>query len=198
MARSGMTRLIDRVRSLTYAGTAEYSVGTANFWDADHVEQLLDDHRSDIYRHSLTPITEYRSGTAAYYTYASGATEWETTTGGTSIFFVQDSAGSNVSTASYTPDYQRGNITFTTDQSGSAYYVTGRVYDIYAAGASLLEQWAAREARQFEVETPAVRAMRQQKMENLLAMAAQLRGQSSGIAGTGGGMINLYRSDRVY
>jgi hypothetical protein len=197
MARTTMTRLIDRVRTLTYAGTAEYTVGTASFWDADHVQEVLDANRRDVYRANLHIQETYDAGAVQYKVYEAHLSEWETTDGGTATFVVQTSPGVTVGTASYTADYQRGVVTFTSDQAGAAYLVTGRVYDIYAAAADLLEAWAAREARQYEVETPAVRAMRQQKMKQLLSMAGQYRAKSSGPGGVGGGGggVSLYRSD---
>lgn len=200
MARSTMARLIDRVRTLTYAGSSEYQVGTANFWDADHIQEVLDANRADVYRADLNSQLTYDGGTAQYKVYQAPYAEWESTDGGTTVFYVQTSPGVTVGTANYTADYQRGVVTFSADQGGTAYLVTGRVFDVYAAAADVLEAWAAREARQFEVETPAVRAMRQQKMANLLTMAAQYRAKSSGPggAGGGGGGVSLYRSDMRY
>jgi hypothetical protein len=50
MSRQGMDDIIGRVRGLIAAGTAEYTLGTAKYWDADQIEQVLDRHRQDLVR----------------------------------------------------------------------------------------------------------------------------------------------------
>lgn len=197
MARPTMARLIDRVRGLTYAGTAEYTVGTVNYFSDDHIQTYLDDHREDVWREAMEVEPTYESTGVVYKVYELERTEWESTDGGTAVFYVQDVTGTTIGTANYTVDYQRGYVTFATDRGGTAYFSNGRVYDIYAAAADLLTAWAAREARQFDVSTPAVNAKRSQKADYLLKMASQYRAMSSGPGaepGSGGG-VSLYRSD---
>lgn len=197
MARSTMARLIDRVRGLTYAGTAEYTVGTVNYFSDDHIQTYLDDHREDVWREAMEVEPTYEATGVVYKVYELERTEWESTDGGTAVFYVQDVSGATIGTANYSVDYQRGYVTFTTDRGGTAYFSNGRVYDIYAASADLLEAWAAREARQFDVSTPAVNAKRSQKVQELRNQASLYRARSAGPGGEpgSGGGVSLYRSD---
>ena len=48
---------------------------------------------------------------------------------------VEDSDGDIIGTANWTADYARGLISFTADQAGTTYFVTGRTYDLNAAAA---------------------------------------------------------------
>jgi len=109
MSRDGMSDNISRVRSLTYAGTAEYSLGTANFWDDNQIEQVLDRHRQDLTRHKLMREPSYIGGGSVEYTRLRSAYGFlETAASGTTVFFIEDSVGDDRGTSTYTPDYQLG------------------------------------------------------------------------------------------
>ncbi|MBI4496850.1 MAG: hypothetical protein HY689_02985 [Chloroflexi bacterium] len=177
-ARSGMAVLIDQVRTLTQASTAEYTLGTASFWDDDHVQELLDGHRVDVYRELLTPIPKHvGGGSIQWLEYRSQFRNLEQTDGGTAVFIVEDSTGADSGTANWTADYQRGIVTFTADQRGTSYFLTGRAYDLYGAAADLLTAWAAREKLQFDFSTDGQRFHRSQKVKMLMQMAVEYRRQ---------------------
>src|SRR5258706_5256399 len=75
------------------------------------------------------------SGTLSYTDYRSSRGYYEQTTGGTAIFWLQDSAGSTAGTNIYSVDYRRGKITFNNTTNGTVYYLNGSSYDMNAAAA---------------------------------------------------------------
>lgn len=167
-----MAQLIQTVRGLTYAGTAEYTAGTASFWDNDQIEQVLDRHRIDLIRHKLSAEATYTGGGSVVYTrQRSGYGHLES---GTALV-IEDSIGDDRGTATYSADYQLGVFEFTTDQAGTALYLTARSYDIYAAAGELLDAWASAEARAFDFSTDGQSFSRSQKAAGLRAQASAMR-----------------------
>lgn len=171
MSRSGMSDLIQRVRTLTGAGTAGYSVGTANYWDADQVQDVLDRHRYPIERALMDPVATYTGGSVIYTRYSAPAGYLEA---GTALS-VTDGVGNEIGTALWSADYQRGEFTFTTDQGSAGRYITGRTYDVHAAAAELLEAWASHEAQAFDFTTDGQSFARSQRAQGLRAQASDLR-----------------------
>ena len=179
MARSTLAQLITDVRGLTFAGTAEYTLGATVYFSDDHIQRHLDAHREDIWNVPLRAIARpIGGGSVAYYDHEVGYGNLEATSAGTAIFTVRDSLGATIGTASYSVDYQRGMVTFVTDTAGSARYADARTYNVYAAAADLLESWAAREALSFDIQTEDQRLTRSQKQKQLLAMASEYRAQA--------------------
>lgn len=150
-ARSGMTDIIQTVRDLSATGTADYTVGATTYWTDNQIQDALDQNRTDVYVLSVSPVRETDSGgTARYYDYHIGAQYIEQTTGGTSIFFIQETDGTYIGTASYTMDYKRGVATFGSDTTGSALLFSFRSYDPYAAAADIWDMKAAHVADRFD------------------------------------------------
>jgi hypothetical protein len=150
-ARSTMTTLVQRVRELTATGTADYTVGTASYWSDEQLQAVLDRNRLEFVDNKLAPLKETDSGgTVRYYVHQVSYINLEETTGGTAILYVRDSDGTRAGTADYTVDYLAGRVTFTADTAGTAYYLTGRTYDLYAAAAEVWRQKAAHVAERFD------------------------------------------------
>lgn len=190
MSRSTLATLIDQLRGLTDAGHADYNLGTAVYWDADQLQAVLDRHRLDVRREPLHAVVDYLSGgTVRYLEYRSAHAHFETTDGGTAVFVVEDSTGADVGTASYTPDYLRGVITFGADQAGTAYYLTGRAYDLNAAAADVWRMKAANVAKYYDFSTDNHSMSRSQMHKHYLEMADYYAGQSAPQ------VITMYRSD---
>jgi len=176
MSRTGNADLIARVRSLTSVGTAEYTNGTANMWDADQIEQVLDRHRMDITRERLIPDRNNDAGGAVSYTVFRSA--FGNMESGTALFIedgVGDDRTAGTATANYSGDYQRGTFTFGADQAGTALYITARSYDLYGAAAEVLESWAGSAARDFDFSTDSSSFSRSQKSKAMLEQARVLR-----------------------
>jgi hypothetical protein len=185
-ARSGMANLVQRVRDLTFAGTAEYTLGTVTYWSDTQIQSLLDAHRRETTYEPLQAVSTQAVGSATYTLYLVGAQNIES---GTAVFAIQDGAGSAIGTASYSADYALGQVTFTSNQAGSSRYISYRNYDVYAASADLLTQWAAREARAFDYSGDGQSLKRSQKFTQLKEMADEYRAKAWVVT------VGVHRSD---
>ena len=140
MARSGMTNLIDRLRGLSNAGTAQYTAGTITYWTDNHLQDALDRHHTWVIEENLTWVTQNIGGTAQYLTAYQRYKNFEEAESGTTRWQVRTAEGTAEGTANYTADYVQGRITWSTDQGGTTYMVaTGYSYDLYAAAVDVLE-----------------------------------------------------------
>ena len=142
-ARTGMTDLISRLRGMSSAGTADYIVAAISYWSDDHLQNVLDAHRLDFYAAELDRITAMESGVVVYKTYRAPYRNLE---GGTVNFLLTDFQGTSAGTATYTADYFNGVVTFSTNQAGAAWYLTGHSFDLYAAAAEVWRMKAAHAA----------------------------------------------------
>ncbi len=150
-ARTTLAPLIQRVRELAATGTADYSVGTVPYWSDEQIQAVLDRNRVDFADNPLAPLKETDSGgTVRYFTHMASYRNLEESQGGTAILYVRNSAGARAGTAAYSVDYPSGRVTFTADTAGTAYYLTGRSYDPYAAAAEIWRQKAADVAERFD------------------------------------------------
>ena len=153
--------------------------GTVVFSD-DALQRHLDANRYDLYQEPLAPMPSYiGGGTTAYYEYRSCYGWFETTQAGTAVFQVQDSVGTTRGTATWADvDYQLGRVTFTTDQAGTALYLTGRSFDVYGAAADALTDWAQKVSLQFDFSSDQQTFSRSQKQAMLLSAAERYRRQA--------------------
>lgn len=173
MARATMATLISRLRSQIHD-----AAGTAQVFADDELQELLDARRVDIYDAPMLSIAQVASGgTVTYYEFGvPGYGDLEDTNGGTAAFYVTDSVGTRRGTATWASvDYQRGRVVFTTDQAGTALYVTARSYDVNGAAADACERWAQRVALQFDFSTDGQSFSRSQQLKMLNNMAEMYR-----------------------
>ena len=187
--RSGMTHLVQVMRGMCEVGTGDYSIGTANYWDNDQIQLVLDRHRRDIVHEELTSLVDWSGGTVNYFEYVSRFKNYEQTTGGTSIFYVEHRTGDDVASGNYTVDYFRGRVTFSADTGGSTLYLTGRSYDLDGAAADIWRQKAGHAASMYDFSTDNHRFNRSQYMKHCMQMAAHYDSR----AGVGVGIVT--RSD---
>ena len=132
-ARTGMANLIQRVRDLTDAPSA----GTPN-WDDDEAQSILDSNGQIIIDDPLTWRPQaIGGGTVNYFVVNAHYRDLEEAGSGTARWIVRDSLGAEVGTANYTANYRQGEIRFTADQGGTAYYLTAYTYDVHAAAADV-------------------------------------------------------------
>ena len=179
MSRSTLAVLIQQVRTLTGASTADWILGTANYWDGDQIELVLDRHRIDIDKEPLAPVEKWvGGGTVQYFEHRSQYGNLEATDGGSAVFWLEDSVGADQGTANWSADYQRGIVTFTADQAGSARYLSARSYDVFGAAAELLRAWANREKLSFDFSTDGQSFKRAQKAQMLMEMASEYEMQA--------------------
>lgn len=142
-SRTTMAELIAELRAMTNAGSNDYTVGGIPFWTDKQMQTALDRYRREVVEEQLVYLDENNGGTINITRYYSRHGNYEQTSGGTAIFVVRDSGYNVVGSASYTPDYLRGEVIFTTNTSGSAYYLTGRSYDLNAAAADVWDKKAS-------------------------------------------------------
>ena len=191
-ARTTMATLIMRLRGLAQAGINDYTVASVSYWTDNQLQDVLDAHRKDVYRANLHPVQIYNAGTVEYHDYFSEFPNLETTSGGTSIFYVEDAAGSAVGTALYTPDYTRGVVTFAADTGGSAYYLYGRSYDLNAAAAEVWRTKAGQYAMAVNFSTDNHRIDRGKIIENCFIMADRYDRMSAPTS------VTISRNDNAY
>lgn len=142
--RSGLADIIIELRGMTESTASDYSIGNQNFWNDDQLQDILDGHRKDIIHYPMTPLpVVVTGGTLQYFDYKLPFGFLEKSSGGTSIFYIQDSTGAALGTAQWSMDYERGQVTFTTNTLGSTIYATGRSYDINAAASDVWQNKAA-------------------------------------------------------
>jgi hypothetical protein len=185
-ARSGMTDLIYRLRSLTNAGTAEAVIGTAVYWSDDQLQAQLDRARVEYSQYPLTSIPDYSGGTAYYYRFALPAANVERAESGTAAWRVTDSLGNVQGTALYSVDYDGQVMTFAANQGGTALYLNFREYNINRAAADIWRQKAGHVAAGYDIETDNHNMKRSQRHAMYLAMAKQYDTQAIS-SGTGSG-----------
>lgn len=158
-----MTDLILRTRRLVN------DTGSAIWADSEDVQDVLDRHSERIYREPLThERTLTGSGTAVYTIYRSRYANLEA---GTANFQLEDAAGTQRGTATYTADYAAGVITMASDQLGTALYLSGYSYDLNGAAADLWRERAGQLAERVDARTGDNSLSRSQMMKQALTMA---------------------------
>jgi hypothetical protein len=175
MARTTMAALISRMRSFV-----NDAAGTSQVWTDDQIQQYMDIRSLPVDFAPMTPIpTVGNGGTATYFIYRTpGLGFFETTDGGTAAFVVQDGRGSIQAASGYVMQYELGQLAFTTDRRGSAYFVTGTSYDVYGAAADILDATAARWATQFSFTADGASFNRAQGFDMLRKLADNYRRQA--------------------
>ena len=180
--RTGMQTLIDTVRGYANAAPDEWSVSTdtslVEYWSDEEIQRVLDRHKREYIHELMDAQPTYESGTTVFKQYLLGATNVE---GGTVVFRVEDTAGT---VSGYTVDYTRGIVTFSTDQSGKAFYWSGFAYDLDAAAADIWRMKASHVAGLVDFPTDGHSVKRSQQAQQYLTMANyyQQRSASEGIS----------------
>ncbi len=180
MARTGQHELIARLRGMTQAGTADYTVAGVTYWNDDQLAVQLDAYAVDLRLRPMLPLTEYEGGTARYFEYRIGYGDLEGPESGSVYFAVRDDYGSAIGTADYTVDTVRGVVRFVADQGGSARYFTGRAYNLNASAAGVWREKAASVAQAYSFSADNHRFSRSDMFKHYMEMA-RYYGSFSGI-----------------
>lgn len=187
--RAGMANLVKRTRALADAGTAEYTVGEDCYWADVHIQNILDSNRSLIIDSPLTWRPQSIGGSTVTYQIAqAGYRDFEEAASGTARWIVRDATGAEIGTANYTADYRSGQLNFTADQGGTAYYLTAYTYDVYAAAADLWGERLAHFADWYRFAADNQEFDRGQAFEHACKMEELLRGKAgqNDLSGTSG------------
>src|SRR5690606_26605129 len=128
-------------------------------------------------------------GTAVYYDYYAPQGYWEEATGGTAVWQVQDSTGTDPGTANYTVNYESGHIRFTADTGGASYYLTARRYDVHRAAAEVWRRKAANVANRADWSSDNHSVKASQVRQSYLQMASYYEKQAPAR------VVRLFRGD---
>jgi len=170
-ARAGIAYIITEVRRLSGAGTVAFTVDDVSFFSDDHIERILDSRRARLARHQILfePELSEGGGTIIYKNarVGYGWLEDETAGGTVNDFKMTDSWGAAIATTEYMFSSEDGFITFSSDQNGSARYITGWVHNPYKAAYDVLLAWTMQLARQVDWKTDNMAVKRSQKVKEL-------------------------------
>lgn len=190
-ARSGMANLILRLRGMTEAGTADYTLAGVAYWSDDQLQAVLDSHRTDLARELLRSESEYAAAdTEEWHNYyIDGHANFEEAASGTAVWDVEDSSGDTLGTANYTVNYDAGHIRVTADTEGEDYYLNARAYDLNAAAGEVWEKKASHAAKGYAFSADGASFHREQVYDHCLKMAEHYRGKNGMV------VARLFRSD---
>jgi hypothetical protein len=175
-ARTGMANLIKRLRGLTQAGTADYSIAGYTYWADADLQDRLDARCTLIEGAALTWLMDsVGAGKQEYHRLKSPYRDLEEAESGTIHWAVRDNQGNEAGTAAYTKDYTRGELRFSADQSGTASYrLWARSYDLYGAAADVWREKSAYYSDWYNYSSEGQRFDRQKAFDQALQMADQM------------------------
>lgn len=186
-ARTGMANLITRLRALTNAGTADYTLAGETYFTDNHLQEVLDSNVTRLEDYGLSWRKDtIGGGTAEWHRCQAGQfRDYEETTSGTTRWVIRDGPGAVQGTAGYTVNYQDGLVTFAADQGGTAYYLTAHSYDLHSAAADVWLRRQAYYSNWYEFSSDQQRFSRQQAFDHAIAMEKQMRGRGGQNKGVG-------------
>jgi len=185
-ARSGMGDIISQLRAMCGAGVNDYVIAGNPYWSDAQLQTILDKHRFDGYSQEILPVMEMSTGVLSTTRYYIGNHNIES---GTGVFWIADSVGNTVSTASYSVDYNLGLVTFTANTAGLAYFATYHSFDINSAASEVWRQKASHYADQVTFKAGNQSVNLSDKLAQALQMASYYAMQS------GARSISFERSD---
>jgi len=189
-ARGGMVNLINKLRSMTEAGPADYKIAGVSHWSDVLLQEILDGHRTDVVREPLRAEADFLNiGSAEYRNYYSQYRNFEEAASGTPAWDVEDGTGESASTADYSINYNAGHVRFNENTLGISYYLSCRVYNLNGAAAEVWQKKAAHVARAYDFRADQAQFNRSQMFDHYMKMADHYR-DKAGIRVT-----RLFRSD---
>ena len=183
--RTGMTGIIATLRNMSQAGTADFAIGAINYWSDDQLQSILDTRRTDFTMTATRMESEYSGGTLIYKRYYLPYANIES---GTALK-LQNSAGVEFGTATYSVDYNAGLVTFASDTGGSAVYATGRSFDLNRSAADVWRRKAAYYGTKPDFSTDNHSVKFSAIAATCISMAAQFD------AAAGASVVSVYRDD---
>lgn len=179
--RAGMADLIKQVRRITNAGKEDYTVGDVTYWRDADIQEVLDRHVDYLVEMPLKWVTTTDTGGTTRYKIAQSPYGYlEGTTSGTAYFYITETGGSIISGSGYTPNYDQGRITFTSDQGGTAYFLTAYSYDVYAAAADIWRERLANFSGWYDFRSDNQTFTRSQAFEHANKMLNLMEQKSGG------------------
>lgn len=195
--RSTMSDLIQTVRDLAAIGD-DYTVGAVSHWADAQVQTVLDRNRLDIVDEQLMSVSSIGTGgSAEWRLYQSNNRYLEAVDAGTATFYLRDSTGAKLGTVAYTPNYETGTFYFANTTAGSAYYLNGRAYDVYAAAAEIWRQKAAYVAERFDFSADGASFKASQLVAQYERMALAMERKATFGGATGVRSVTMFRDDVI-
>lgn len=189
--RSGMSAIIRKLRGMTNTALDDYEVSGVSYWSDLHLQEILDDSRVDFYEMELRPIPKTVSSHYVYLRYDAPHGNLETIASGTVNFALTLSTGEQAGTADYSVDYVKGIITFNANQGGTAWFLSGRSYDLNTAAADVWERKANYFAMSYDVKTDGHDLSRSQLFKQAREQAEYWRGKCGAYS------VDLLRGDEA-
>lgn len=170
--RTGMQDLVDRLRKVTNVEVDQYTIGGVTYWTDDQLEAVLDRNAAFLVDHPLVWRPQNIGGGTVTYVVAEGQYKnLETADSGTARWAVRDSDGDIQGTAGYSVDYDNCRLTFSADQGGTAYYLTGYTFDVHAAAVEIIRDKMAYIDLWYDFGADGAQYSRSQAMDNLRELA---------------------------
>jgi len=144
--RDGMGTMVMRLRRMTQAGTADYTLAGTSYWSDAQLQDVLDRHVLVLNFAQMTARPEWNNGTLEWHDYYTPRKlgNLEESGSGTQYFSIEDSAGNEASIADFEiSDYAGGWFRRTADTLGTQYQIKARSYNLHAAAAEVWEDKAA-------------------------------------------------------
>jgi hypothetical protein len=161
--RSGMTDLVSQFRSLVQES------GTAIFTD-DRIQQILDNNSAYFTQLPLQVQPYYLNGSVIYKDYyLPNKTFLEGTATTTNVIYTTQ----GTVLTNYTANFNQAKFIFSTDTRGSAFYITGRSFDLYK---SVSEGWGEKAgyySTSFDFKVEGRQYWKGKLIDNCLTMAAK-------------------------
>lgn len=179
-----MSQIVDELRRMCAVEKDQYTVAGTAYWSDAHLQAALDRHVSERFLqgpvHRVMTLDESNRWVVLNGEVAvSGSLDVETA-------YITDSTGAKAEGATIHSD---GRIDFAEDQIRFYLYLTGLAYDLNAAAADVLTDWAAAVKEGYDVTVDGQQMSRSQRHRQLLEQARTFRSQA--VAGP----VQLRRAD---
>jgi hypothetical protein len=190
-----MAEIIQEVRRLANAGTADSVVGTVTYWTDNQIQDVIDRHVREFRRMALSPLTTYIDGATTYTDYQipikkdDYRIEREGAGGG---FALLTSSGETA--PSYTVSWSRGMVNFTANTGGDAFYLDCRAYNIWSAVADIFEAKAGMVSGRVDWSSDNHDIKASQEYQHYMDMAKKYRLMAGNVVG----MSRKVRTDERY
>jgi len=193
-ARLGMAAPITRLRQLTNAGSADYTVAGVNYFTDDQMQAELDRTSSFLSRVRLFSVPTWQASIFVYYDYIMPEgmpDDFEHyASDGSSKFAIKDGAGTTINPNTYTVNYEAKRINFgTVDQQNKLLFLDVIVLDVNRAAAQIWRQKASFVSAQVDWSTTGNNIRASQESAAYIAQAEKYESLS------GVKQSNLVRTD---
>lgn len=194
MARATMAEIIEEVRRLANAGTADTALAGVTYWTDDQLQEIVERHGREFRRVTLSPLSTYVDGATEYKDYPMPIhddyrIEREGSGGG---FAIRTSSGTTA--PAYTISWSRRMVTFDADTGGDAFYLDCRAYNVYSAVADVFEAKASFVSAGVDWSSDNHNIRASQEHDHYMTMAKRFRAMSGNLVT----MARRVRTDERY